>query len=69
MEHDQPARDVGADDPDVQRCDDYEYDEAHDATAGPVGATPQPPHTGPPVVDPGVGGDYGYDEAHDLGIR
>ena len=30
MEHDQPARDVGAENPDVQQCDDYEYDEAHD---------------------------------------
>jgi hypothetical protein len=68
MEHDQPAGDAGAGYPDVQRGDDYEYDEAHDGTAG-VGAAPPPPLVGPPVVNLGVGGDYGYDEAHDLGIR
>jgi hypothetical protein len=69
MAQDQPDRDAGAENPDVQRGDDYEYDEAHDGTAGRVGATPPPPYAGPPAVDLGVGGDYGYDEAHDLGIR
>jgi hypothetical protein len=47
---------------------DYEYDEAHDIPAGPVGGAPAPhPVTPPPKINLGQGGDYGYDEAHDFG--
>jgi hypothetical protein len=46
---------------------DYEYDEAHDVPAGPLGETPAPHRVDPPVVNLGAGGDYGYDEAHDFG--
>ncbi len=69
MQEDQPAQDAGAEDPDVERGEDYEYDEAHDAPAGPVGAVCASQPGGPPEVDIGTGGDYGYDQAHDLGIR
>ena len=63
------GHDVRADNPNVPQGNDYEYDEAHDAPAGPVGTTsaPQPIH--PPDVDLGDDGDYGYDEAHDFGSR
>jgi hypothetical protein len=47
---------------------DYEYDEAHDVPAGPLGLTPAPHRvTPPPQVNLDKGGDYGYDEAHDFG--
>ena len=52
--------------PDDERCDDLEYDEAHDATAAPTPAPPPQEHCLPSEVNLGVGGDYGYDEAHDL---
>ncbi|BFU46236.1 hypothetical protein [Krasilnikovia sp. MM14-A1004] len=49
-------------------CDEYEYDEAHDAD----GRTGQSPAAPPPLRMPDgmhvpdSGGDYGYDCAHDL---
>ncbi|GAB1645808.1 hypothetical protein [Krasilnikovia sp. MM14-A1259] len=50
-------------------CDEYEYDEAHDADGRtPRAVTPPPPlrmPAGMHVTD--IGGDYGYDCAHDLG--
>ncbi len=46
--------------------DDYEYDEAHDVPAGPLGKTPTRHRVSPPQVNLGQGGDYGYDEAHDF---
>ena len=47
--------------------DDYEYDEAHDALAAPMGPTPAPHRVNPPPqVHLGQRGDYGYDEAHDF---
>lgn len=47
---------------------DYEYDEAHDALAGPLGGSPAPRRVSPPPkVDLDQGGDYGYDESHDFG--
>jgi hypothetical protein len=70
MEENRPARDVGAENPNVPRGSDYEYDEAHDMPAPPVGAASAPPPVGrPPEVNVGDGGDYGYDEAHDFGSR
>jgi hypothetical protein len=67
MEESQPARDVGTDNPNVPRSDDYEYDEAHDTPTAPAGAASTRQPVRPPDVNVGSGGDYGYDEAHDLG--
>ena len=62
------ARDGGAENPNTSQGD-YEYDEAHDALAGPLGETPAPHRVDPPPpkVNLDAGGDYGYDEAHDFG--
>ena len=68
MEENRPAGDPGAESPQIPPGDDYEYDEAHDMPAGPVGGTHTPhPVTPPPKINLGQGGDYGYDEAHDFG--
>ncbi len=69
MEEDQPARDVGADNPNVPRGDDLEYDEAHDTPSSRLGAVSARRYVNPPEVNGGSGGDYGYDEAHDLRLR
>ena len=68
VEENRPARDVGAENPDLPG-NDYEYDEAHDVLAGPPGETPAPHRVDPPPpkVNLDAGGDYGYDEAHDFG--
>ncbi len=67
MEENRPARDPGADYPRIPPGYDYEYDEAHDVTAGPLHETPAPHRVDPPSgVQLGEGGDYGYDEAHDF---
>ena len=67
MEEDRPTRDAAAENPNVPRGDDYEYDEAHDVLVGPLGGTPTPHRVErPPQMNPGAGGDYGYDEAHDF---
>jgi hypothetical protein len=68
VEDNRPARDVGAENPNVPLGYDYEYDEAHDVPAGPLGETPAPHRVDPPVVNLDAGGDYGYDEAHDFGV-
>ena len=68
MEENGPAGDHGAESPTIPLGDDYEYDEAHDVRAGPLGGTPAPHRvTPPPQVNLDKGGDYGYDEAHDFG--
>jgi hypothetical protein len=67
VEENRPARDLGAENPNTAQGDDYEYDEAHDVPAGPLGETPAPHRVDPPKVNLGAGGDYGYDEAHDFG--
>jgi hypothetical protein len=69
MEENWPARDVGADNPNVSQGNDYEYDEAHDTQAGPMGTASTPRPVNPPDVNMGDDGDYGYDEAHDFGTR
>ena len=46
---------------------DYEYDEAHDALAQPMPASPAPHPVDAPHLTLDRGGDYGYDEAHDFG--
>ena len=69
MEENWPARDAGADNPNVYQGNDYEYDEAHDAQAGPVGAAPASRPVNPPDVNVDDDGDYGYDQAHDFGTR
>ena len=69
MEENRPAGDLGAENANIPHGDDYEYDEAHDVLAGPLGETPAPHRVDPPppkvILD--AGGDYGYDEAHDFG--
>jgi hypothetical protein len=68
VEENRPTRDLGAENPNIPRGDDYQYDEAHDVPAGPLGGTPAPHRVNPPpTVNLGTGGDYGYDEAHDFG--
>ena len=69
VEENRPARDVGAANPNIPPGHDYEYDEAHDVPAGPLGETPAPQRVDPPPpkVNIGEGGDYGYDQAHDFG--
>ena len=67
MEENGSAGDPGAGNPKIPPGDDYEYDEAHDVRAWPVGGTPAPHRVDPPEVNLGAGGDYGYDEAHDFG--
>jgi hypothetical protein len=68
VEENRPARDLGAENPNIPQGHDYEYDEAHDVPAGPLGGTPSPHRVNPPPkVNLGQGGDYGYDEAHDFG--
>jgi hypothetical protein len=68
MEENRSSRDLGAENPNVPQGDDYEYDEAHDVLAGPLGETLGPHRVSPPPqVNLGRGGDYGYDEAHDFG--
>jgi hypothetical protein len=63
-----PARDLGAENPNIPWVHDYEYDEAHDVPAGPLGRTPAPHRVNPPPkLNLGQGRDYGYDEAHDFG--
>ena len=46
---------------------DYEYDEAHDFSAGPMAERHEPHRVDAPQLNLGQGGDYGYDEAHDFG--
>jgi hypothetical protein len=60
MDDNRPGRDLGA-------GHDYEYDEAHDALAQPMGSTPAPHRVDAPQPNLDRGGDYGYDEAHDFG--
>jgi hypothetical protein len=67
VEENRPARDLDAENANIPLGDDYEYDEAHDVPAGPLGETRAPHRIDPPVVNLGAGGDYGYDEAHDFG--
>ena len=67
VEENRPAGDPGAESPKIPPGDDYEYDEAHDVAAGPLGGTPAPHRVDPPEVNLGAGGDYEYDEAHDFG--
>ena len=69
MEKNRPAGDLGAKNANIPQGDDYEYDEAHDVLAGPLGETPAPHRVDPPApkVNLDAGGDYGYDEAHDFG--
>jgi hypothetical protein len=62
-----PTGDPGAESTRMRPGDDYEYDEAHDVQAGPLGAAPAPHRVDPPEVNLGAGGDYEYDEAHDFG--
>ena len=70
MEENRPARNPGADNPQIPPGYDYEYDEAHDAPAGRLHETPPPHRVDPPSGVPlGEGGDYGYDEAHDFCAR
>jgi len=58
---------AGAENP-IPEGDDYEYDEAHDLSAGPLSEAPAPhPVYAPTTVNLGQDGDYGYDEAHDFG--
>ena len=52
-----------------ERCDDYEYDEAHDMPAQQARPAPAPAPCRAPEVNAGAGGDYGYDEAHRFGTR
>jgi len=67
VEENRPARDFGAENPSIPQGHDYEYDEAHDVSAGPLRETPAPHRIDPPSgVGLGEGGDYGYDEAHDF---
>ena len=68
MEENRPGRDLDTENPNTLHGDDYEYDEAHDVLAGPLGETPAPHRVDPPPpkVDLGAGGDYVYDEAHDF---
>ena len=68
MEKNRPTRDLGAENANIAQGHDYEYDEAHDFPAGPLGETPAPHRVDPPPkLDLGADGDYGYDEAHDFG--
>jgi hypothetical protein len=69
VEKNRPAGDLGAKNANIPHGDDYEYDEAHDVLAGPLGETPAPHRVDPPApkVNLDAGGDYGYDEAHDFG--
>jgi hypothetical protein len=67
VEENRPAGDPAAKSPKIPPGHDYEYDEAHDAPARPLAATPAPHRVDPPEVNLGPGGDYGYDEAHDFG--
>jgi hypothetical protein len=69
VEENRPARDLGADNANIPQGEDYEYDEAHDALAGPLGATAASHRVdpAPPKMHLDAGGDYGYDEAHDFG--
>ena len=68
MEENRPASDLGTENANIPRGDDYQYDEAHDLPAGPVGAMPVRHRIDPPPkVNLGAGGDFGYDEAHDFG--
>ena len=62
MEENPSGRDLGA-------GHDYEYDEAHDASAQPLTTTPPPHRVDAPTLNLDGSGDYGYDEAHDFGIR
>lgn len=48
MNENQPSRDIGAENPNAPQGDDYEYDEAHDALAGPLGPTLRPHRVNPP---------------------
>jgi hypothetical protein len=72
VEENRPSRDLGAEKANIAQGDDnqddYQYDEAHDVWAGPLGESPAPHRVcPPPKVNLGVDGDYGYDEAHDFG--
>ena len=69
MEDNRPAGDPSAESPRVPPGDDYEYDEAHDVPAAPLGGTRASHRVDPPQVNLGAGGDYGYDEAHDFGAE
>jgi hypothetical protein len=63
-----PARDLDAENANIPRGDDYQYDEAHDVPAHPLGPIPVRHRIDPsPKVNLGAGGDYEYDEAHDFG--
>jgi hypothetical protein len=65
VDEERAATDPGADD-----VGDFEYDSAHDATAGPHVSTPdERRHVQvDPLPDAGDG-DYGYDLAHDMRAR
>jgi hypothetical protein len=68
MDENGPARDLGAENPNIHEGHDYEYDEAHGVPAGQMGEPPKPHRVDPPSKSNfGAGGDYGYDEAHDFG--
>ena len=41
MEENRPGRDLDTENPNTLHGDDYEYDEAHDVLAGPLGETPR----------------------------
>jgi hypothetical protein len=69
VEQNRPARDLGAQIPNIPQGNDYEYDEAHDALGGPLHGSPTPHRVDrPPKLNLDQGGDYGYDEAHDIGV-
>ena len=65
MDENRPARHLGAENPNIlPHGHDYEYDEAHDVPAGPLGRTPATHRVTPlSKVNLGADGDYGYDEA------
>ena len=49
MEENLPARDLGAENPNIPQGHDYEYDEAHDVPAGLPGGTTAPHRVNPPA--------------------
>jgi hypothetical protein len=67
VEENRHGRDLGAENMGSAMGHDYEYDEAHDLTAGPLTVTPAPHRVDAPDLNLNQDGDYGYDEAHDFG--
>jgi hypothetical protein len=47
VEENRPARSLDAEDANIPQGDDYEYDEAHDMAAGPLGGTLSPHRVDP----------------------